>query len=455
MKNCLRLASVLLWTPAVVAAQALPIPIPKALVFPNYDSVLVGKDQALEGGAYIARTDDASANFYNPAGLVVSEKTSLNASSTGYVWTRLSSQSLSTSISSSKLDNVPGYFGVVIAPPFDDVRNLRFGVSITRGVAWSPGGIDQSTNASNAPSVDRVTYSTNASFDTLVYQIAAAWAPVADRSLRLGFTVGLSQTSYSNNSTISGLVSLGGQPGQFLSTLRATGNELDMVFGVGAQWDIVGGLTVGALFRSPGYRLGGGSLLTYESSFLRPSASTTSFFRDENGEFRYKQPLEASLGIAYRFGIVQLEADLRFHDAVGSYAFYKSNLPIQLLTQNPDGTLSPSTQPVPTPTYQARRVYNVAVGGNVKVSRPITLHGGFYTSFSPVADPMTSPLRQADLYGFTGGVDFQFEHFGASLGAGYQFGTSATTGIAINDQTTQSTVKLEAISLFYAISYQF
>src|SRR5215468_12585675 len=186
MKNCLRFAVVLLWTPAVVAAQSLPIPIPKALVFPNYDNVLVGKDQALEGGAYIARADDASANFYNPAGLVVSEKTSLNASSTGYVWTRLSSQSLSTSISSSKLDNVPGYFGVVIAPPFDDVRNLRFGVSITRGVAWSPGALDQTTEAPTFASVNRLTYSTEASFGSYIYQIAAAWAPVADRSLRLG-----------------------------------------------------------------------------------------------------------------------------------------------------------------------------------------------------------------------------------------------------------------------------
>jgi len=38
--------------------------------------VHLGKDQALEGGAYIARTGDASANFYNPAGLVQSERSS-------------------------------------------------------------------------------------------------------------------------------------------------------------------------------------------------------------------------------------------------------------------------------------------------------------------------------------------------------------------------------------------
>ena len=62
-------------SPAPAVSQGFPIEIPKSLVFPNYDNVLLGKEQALEGGAYLARTGDASANFYNPAGLVQSAKT--------------------------------------------------------------------------------------------------------------------------------------------------------------------------------------------------------------------------------------------------------------------------------------------------------------------------------------------------------------------------------------------
>src|SRR5262249_26835722 len=180
-----------------------------------------------------------------------------------------------------------GYFGLVIAPPFGDLRNLRLGLSITRGVAWTPGAIDQSTNAPDFASINRLTYSTDASFKTLNYKIAAAWAPVADRSLRLGFALAFSETTYSNNSTFSGLLSLGGQPAQFLSTIRANDSEWDIILGLGAQWDIVGGLTIGVLVRSPGFRLTSSSLVTYESSLLT-TTPVVSFFRDENGEFRYK-----------------------------------------------------------------------------------------------------------------------------------------------------------------------
>src|SRR5947209_20480689 len=108
MRKLSKLSLLSLLVPLAAAAQIAPItntpvPLSKALVFPNYDNVLVGKDEALEGGAYIARAGDSSANFYNPAGLVQSQGASLNASSAGYVYTELTSKASGTSIPSGKL----------------------------------------------------------------------------------------------------------------------------------------------------------------------------------------------------------------------------------------------------------------------------------------------------------------------------------------------------------------
>lgn len=436
-----------------------PIQIPKALVFPNYDNVHPGKDQALEGGAYIARAADASANFYNPAGLVLAEKFSINVSSAGWMFTRLTSDARDASVTSFKVDNVPGYFGAVIGKPFVGTRNFRIGLSVTREVAWAPGPVDESiTGATGAQGLDRITYSTTSSFDTWLYQVAAAWAPGSDRSLRLGFSAGVANTVYDSAATLSGSVtSTSGNPGQFLSTVRTDLNEWDLVLGTGVQWDVTAGLTIGAIVRSPGLRIGGGALFTYESSIVATAEPSASFFyRDEGGLFRYELPLEAGVAVAYRYGPVQLELDVRMHDATGTYQLYRPSVPAVLTTHNPDGSTSSSPTPIAPLVNSARRVFNLAIGGNYQLGRSGKLHGGFFTSSSPIENASEAPFRQANLFGLTTGADLQLEHFGLSIGGLYQWGTSPSTGLALRGQTVSSSrVRLQSFSLLYAFSYSF
>jgi hypothetical protein len=453
MPKHLGVAIVLFTTPLAAVAQS-TVSLPKALIFPNYDNVLVGKNQALEGGAFIARTNDASANFYNPAGLVGSESTSVNASSAGYVFSRINSEAPGASISTSRIDTVPGYFGVVIGPPLFDTRSFRLGFSVTRDVSWNPGGIDQ-TIPPTGPVPDRVTFSTNASFQTQLYQIAGAWAPMAP--LRVGLAVALAQTNFSSNVTLSGPQSPAGDFGQFLSTQRASGTDYGILVGLGVQWDIVPGrLTAGAIVRAPGIPIGGSSLVTQQSSFIQPASAASTFYRDDGGTFLYKLPFEAGLALAYRVKALELEFDLRYHEAVSQYDLYRGSTPAQVVTQA-NGTTTTTTQAPPVLTYSARRVFNGAFGADLRVGELATLHAGFYSSLSPVADAETSPFRKADLYGATGGVDVQFGSFGASLGAGYQFGNSSQTAgrVAVGNVLTTSEVSLQTLSIFYAFSYRF
>jgi hypothetical protein len=445
------------------AAQSAPSPwpvqFPKPLVFPNYDNVHPGKDQALEGGAYIARASDASANFYNPAGLVQAEMFSINASSAGWTFTRLASEAGGASVTSFKIDNVPGYFGVVIGRPFVGARNLRIGLSIAREVAWAPGPIDQSlTESTGVQGLDRITYSTTSSFDTWLIRVAAAWAPGSNRALRLGLSAGVTDTVYDSAATLSGAVtSTTGNPGQSLASLRAHLTEWDVIFGAGIQWDVTPGLTIGATVRSPGYRFSGGSLFTYESSTVATAQPSASFYyRDENGRFHYELPLEVGLGVAYRFGSAQLEVDARMHDAAGTYQLFKPSVPAALTTHNPDGSTSSSTITIAPLDNTARRVFNFAIGGSYRLGRRANLHGGFFTSSSPVESASASPFRKADLYGVTSGVDLQSEHFGLSIGGQYQWGSSPSSGLALGGQTLASSgVKLQSFSILYAFSYSF
>ncbi len=54
------------------------------LTLPNYGMTPIGQTAGLEGGAFVARANDASSNWYNPAGLALAEKSSVSSSAGTY-----------------------------------------------------------------------------------------------------------------------------------------------------------------------------------------------------------------------------------------------------------------------------------------------------------------------------------------------------------------------------------
>ena len=59
---------VLLLLPTGAAAQTADIVTPPPnVILPNSNGVPPGQTASLEGGAYVARADDSSSNWYNPA----------------------------------------------------------------------------------------------------------------------------------------------------------------------------------------------------------------------------------------------------------------------------------------------------------------------------------------------------------------------------------------------------
>ena len=427
------------------------MPIPKNVVLPNYDNVFIGTVEALEAGAYLARTEDATASFYNPAGLAAADKTSLSASANGFFWTELTSRALGQTTSASQLGSTPGYFAIVLGPPFINNDRLRLGFSITNAVSWTPAGTDQASPASPG-TIPPLTYSSRVNFSTAVPAVSLGYR--VSPTLRLGISTSVAYTSYSDLETLSGVTTLSGQPGQFLSTLRANGSVYHLVLSAGAQWDVTSQLKVGALVRTPGMRLLSSSLMTYESAVERPGAATSAYFRDEGGAFQYKLPLEASAGVAYRLGPVEAEIDVRYHGSAGQYTMYRSTSPLVVQAQNPNGTTTTSTEPFPPIQYSSRQVVNVASGASYQVSRLVTFHGGFFVSFSPIGDPAGSPFQKADLYGATLGAAVTGEHWSYSLGLAYQFASStAVQGSAGAESVTD--LEWRSLTLLYALAYRF
>jgi len=414
--------------------------------------VFVGPMEALEAGAYLARTDDATASFYNPAGLAAAKKTSASASANGFFWTELTSRALGQTTSTSQFGSTPAHVAFVVGAPFIKSDRLRVGFSITKAVTWTPAATDEASHSSPG-TIPALTYSSQVEFSTAVTAVSLGCR--LSPTLRLGASTGVAYTSYSDQETLSGELAAAPAPSHFLSTLRASGSVYHVVASVGAQWDVTSQLTLGALVRAPGLHLSSSSLSTYESAVVRPGVATSAYFRDEGGAFQYKLPVEVSAGAAYRLGPVQAEIDVRYHGSAGQYAMYRSTRPLIVQSQNPDGTTTTSTEPFPAIEYSSRHVVNVASGAKYRISRLMTVHGGLFVSFSPIGDPAGSPFQKADLYGGTLGAAVTGEHWSYSVGFAYQQGSSASVQASSAGAGSVTNLDWRSLTLLYALGYRF
>jgi hypothetical protein len=191
-------ALLLLATARAVGAQTGDFSIPAGSTLPNYDRVSIGHREGLEANAYLARTDDAAASWFNPAGLSLSEKSQLSASANAYEFTGFALEGVEFARGGTRFSSIGSYFGGVIGAPIVNSRNLRLGFSFTKPVSWSPSRIE---GAIESPETDEsFLYSASVFFSTFIPALNAGLR-LTDR-LRVGAGLGYAYTSLYQNQSV-------------------------------------------------------------------------------------------------------------------------------------------------------------------------------------------------------------------------------------------------------------
>ena len=83
------------------------------LTLPNYLMTPIGQTAGLKGGAFVARANDASSNWYNPAGLALAHQSSVSSSAGSYQLLSVVPEDLQTEDSGGSSQQVPALVGVV------------------------------------------------------------------------------------------------------------------------------------------------------------------------------------------------------------------------------------------------------------------------------------------------------------------------------------------------------
>jgi long-subunit fatty acid transport protein len=442
--------SVLVALPGWAAAQAGSLLFPPSIAITNYDRVLVGQEEALEAGAFVARVGDTTSGWYNPAGMASVTRTAIGASASGFETDVLSLEGVGKQRGGGmSIYQLPSFFGAVLGRDVIDSENWRIGLTITKPTAWNQeivGGIAGNT---------RVAYSSHVALSTLNPMFSASYSPFP--SLRFGAGIGVAITSLSEIQTLSEQVALPTTANAFLRNLDGNGSIWNLTGTLGAQWDVTEHLVLGGMVRLPGFKMIQSGSLMYQSVDNRATPWSQTFFNDQDATFDYRLPFDVNVGLAWRSKAFEVEADLRYHGAISQYYLLSSSKPVSITTTDAAGNPVYTTQPFAGVTNGARTVWNFAVGGRYNLNELWSFHGGFFSDASPTDPSGEALFRSVDMYGITVGAKVRGDHLSGSFGLGYSWGSSQPFqfGDPVGGSPITTKLTITSLSLLYAVAYKF
>ena len=433
-------------------AGAQTISVPPSLLLPNYDRVPIGQREGIEGGAYVARTNDAAAAWFNPAGLGQSVKSALNASATAYEWNSMELEGFGVSEGRSRISSIGTLLSFVVGEDVIHSRNWRFGFAITNPVVWQPSSIELARLMPGG--TELLAYATDVGLDVMIPSLSAAYVPggAGTGKLRLGAGLGMAITSIRQSVDFSDRVT---DSTTVVATRNfdADGQVWQLVPTLGLQWDVSPSISFGTRISAPGMRVLGSSRMRLQNSRYTNVEVRDLVFADPEVTLDYRQPFEADVGTAFDVFKGEVEVDVHYFGALDPYALYASDVAGRLTVDSGAGPTITSI-PFTTTTNSARSVVNVAIGGSRPISRKVRVHVGFSTDQSPV-NGASQLFRQVNLKRFTAGFSLTGARLSGSLGFGYSAGsgTRQTLGSTEGGQQTTTRLNVKAANLLFALSY--
>ncbi len=362
----------------------------------NDDELFVGSQAAMTGGAVSAMVSDASATWYNPAGLGAVPLDQIDVSGTFY---SLRAYSAPGFLSSRTGDSDPGSVIEFVSVPSQIAYIRRLSPGLSLGLGYF---VPQASNLvlREGLTVELPRTSEDAEEERASWQLALSAVRVQHTAgLGLGFALsarvrgGFSLIGTYQNETqsvaLSGLRTRGAEATAFVGTMQlGTASQLGLEAGAGFQIDLAPDWRLGVSLRSArlllyqsvhvlgasGGAVSAGAETSIEGFMLEPRVSRTDFVPIRAGR--------AGLAMAH-------------HGELGWAAF---ELDVQ------PGLYSESAG------VDRQAVLNLRLGGYRRVSETVALGAGLFTDRSPDVLQRDALNAKGHFYGVSAGIELSDRH---------------------------------------------
>jgi hypothetical protein len=433
--------------PAAAQVEQVATP-PPNLVVSNYNSVPVGPYGGLEGSAYVARIDDPSASWFNPAGLAHQAAAQISGSAGVYQRTQVAPVALPDQGGSAQ--QLPNFVGFTFSP----ATGYTVGAALLATNSWNQETDSQLFSA--VPSgQQRFAYSADSEFSQRIAAVSVGYAGSGRWRAGGGFAFNLMNlrlvaSASDRIATASDLQSL-------LVTSRASASALQLRGQGGAQFES-GRWRLGGAIRTPGATLSHSGSITVDGVLAGGSGSLGASVFDGDAQRGYHLPWEFQGGIAVMAPRAEAEVDIQGYSPIGAYSLLSTSEPLLIYAGGANAPPAISRQSVPALTSASDGVVSVAAGGHAKLfgRRELRVHGGIATNRSPVASADTV-FSKVNLLTWSAGMTGTFGKLQFSAGLSRQTGSADDVALRnlLNGDVVHSRIDVRTTGFIYSLAYQF
>ena len=414
----------------------------------HYRGLPIGAHAIGLGGAFVGVADDASAAYFNPAGLSLAATYGLAGGLSINAWERLELRQAfdhpdaNATATTKKGRTVPLFIGAALKfGPKNalDQKKFALGLSVVEPIFGTTGTFFA---FKEDPLALTDTYRVNGDDRGTWYGLSFASQLNPKQSFGASLYLSVRKLNHSETGiALTGGTPLPGDAGEFVGTNTATSNQslsfkaFHFVMRFGWLYRIKPQLQLGVMLQTPGIPLQQ-KVNTLSQGFVNEVGDgsmpvvTSAYFSDGEVNANLPIPGEIEAGLEYwPAEKVMLAFDASIHTPVGSGPRVKTG------TTNPNGGLYFDDD-------TARRfIGNVAVGGDFFISKKVSIETGFFTDLSSAMNIPENPIRyqnaQINRFGGTLSVGINVAGVSLSVGSTFLYGKGYATGVVV-DQNNEA-----------------